>query len=101
PLIDKTPMIEIFNRMLKPAVLKTPSTFDYARDRVLHSMDAGGVHFIFQQVWPDSAGRAWMERDLASVSDRTPAVIFVHDQPDVEAKHFQNPNGPHNINAVD
>jgi len=42
-----------------------------------------------------------MERDLSGVSDRTPVVIFVHDQPDAEAKHFRNPNPPHNINAVD
>jgi hypothetical protein len=42
-----------------------------------------------------------MERDLSGVSARTPVVIFVHDQPDAEAKHFRNPNPPHNINAVD
>jgi hypothetical protein len=101
PPIDRTPMIEIFNRMLKPHPVKTTATFDYKRDRVLYSMDAGGVHFLFQQVWPDSSGRAWMEHDLASVSGRVPAVIFVHDQPDAEAKHFKNPNGPYNINAVD
>src|SRR5262249_53936360 len=76
-------------------------TFDYARDRVLYAKDIGGIHFEFQQVWPDSAGRAWMERDLGAVPESTPVVMFVHDQPDAEAKHFRNPNPPHNINAVD
>jgi hypothetical protein len=101
PPIDKTPMVEIFNRMLTPHVPKTPATFDYSRDRVQYARDIGGIHFVFLHVWPDSAGRAWMERDLASISSRTPVAIFVHDQPDAEAKHFRNPNGPYNINAAD
>jgi hypothetical protein len=87
--------------MVSPTVPKSASTFDYARDRVLHSKNVRGVHLEFQQVWPDSIGRAWMERDLSAVPYRTPVVIFVHDQPDVEAKHFINPNPPHDINAVD
>ncbi len=28
-------------------------------------------------------------------------VIFTHDQPDVQSKHFINPNGAHDVNAVD
>ena len=28
-------------------------------------------------------------------------VVFAHDQPDVEAKHFTNPNGAHDINDRD
>jgi hypothetical protein len=42
-----------------------------------------------------------MEKDLAGVSASTPVIIFTHDQPDVEAKHFINPNGRHDINATD
>jgi Calcineurin-like phosphoesterase len=101
PAIDKTPMVEIFNRMVAPATPKNTVTFDYARDKIVHSQDVGGIHFIFLQVWADSAGRAWMERDLSAVSDRTPVVVFVHDQPDAEAKHFINPNRAHGINTVD
>src|SRR5207248_1414002 len=56
PPIDQTPMIEMFNRMLRPSPLKNTVTFDYARDRVLYSRDVDGVHFVFLQVWPDSAG---------------------------------------------
>jgi hypothetical protein len=101
PPVDRTPMIEIFNRMLRPSPPRNTTTFNYARDRVLYSRDLNGIHFVFLQVWPDSMGRAWMERDLARVSSRTPVVIFVHDQPDAEAKHFINPNGAHDINAHD
>ena len=42
-----------------------------------------------------------MEKDLKSVSSATPVVIFSHDQPEVEAKHFVNPNGTHDINKTD
>jgi alkaline phosphatase/streptomycin-6-phosphatase len=101
PLIDKTPMTEIYNRMLMPAVPKTTAAFDYIRDKVLYTRDIGGVHFVFLQIWPDSIERAWLERDLERVSSTTPVVLFAHDQPDVETKHFINPNGAHDINATD
>jgi hypothetical protein len=101
PPIDARPMVEIFNRMLRPTPPRTMTTFEYGRDRVLYSRDFGGIHFVFLQVWPDSAGRAWMERDLGTVSSTTPVVLFVHDQPDAEAKHFINPNGARDVNPRD
>jgi Calcineurin-like phosphoesterase len=101
PATDTAPMIGIFNLMMAPRPLVTAATFDYARDRVLYSRTVGGVHFVFLQIWPDSAARAWMERDAAAVSPSTPIVIFTHDQPEGEAKHFRNPNPPYSINAVD
>src|SRR5262245_18869754 len=101
PATDVTPLVEIYNRMLNPAQLKTVTTFDYDRDRVFYVRDIGGIHFVFLHVWPDSAMRARMEQDFARVSASTPIVIFTHDQPDVEAKHFINPNGAHDINAAD
>src|SRR5262249_12315274 len=42
-----------------------------------------------------------MERDLEGVGATTPVIIFTHDQPDGEAKHFKNPNRRHDINATD
>jgi hypothetical protein len=101
PAIDKTSMVAIYNQMMKPAIAKTTATFDYSRDKVFYSRDVGGLHFVFVQVWPDSRARAWMETDLKSVSDSTPVIVFAHDQPDVEAKHFINPNGRHDVNATD
>ena len=46
-------------------------------------------------------GRTWLARNLESVSASTPVVIFTHDQPDAQSKHFTNPNGAHDINDVD
>jgi hypothetical protein len=101
PEVDATPLIEIYNRMMMPVTPKTTSTYDYRTDRVLYSRDIGGVHFVFLHVWPDSVSRAWMERDLAMVGAATPVVLFTHDQPEGQAKHFRNPNGQHDVNAKD
>src|SRR5215467_3413822 len=100
PAIDKTVMVGIYNLMMAPAA-RTTATFDYAADRILTSRDTGGVHFVFLTVWPDSIGRAWLARDLEHVDASTPVVVFTHDQPDAQSKHFTNPNGAHGINAVD
>jgi hypothetical protein len=101
PPIDKTSMVEIYNLMMAPSSLKTASRYDYSRDKVLFSHDFGGIHFVFITMWPDSGVRAWMERDLARISPSTPAIVFAHDQPESEAKHFTNPNGTHDINGID
>ena len=100
PPIDKTPMAEIYNLMMAPA-RRTATTYEYASDRVLTSRDVQGVHFVFLTVWPDSVGRAWLANDLEHLSVDTPVVVFAHDQPDAQSKHFTNPNGAHDINAVD
>jgi hypothetical protein len=76
PTTDASVMVGIFNRMMQPAVLKTPATYHYTTDRVLTSRDIGGVHVVFLNVWPDSVGRAWMEADLARVSSSTPVILF-------------------------
>ena len=101
PPTDGTPLVDIYNRMLAPPQAKTATTFDYQGDRVFYAHDFGGVHFVFLHIWPDSAMRGRMERDFSHVSASTPIIIFTHDQPDVEAKHFINPNGIHDVNAAD
>jgi len=100
PAVDKSAIVGIYNLMMAPA-RRGIATYDYASDRVLTSRDVGGVHFVFLTVWPDSAGRAWLTRDLARVNTSTPVVVFTHDQPDAQSKHFTNPNGTHDINAID
>jgi calcineurin-like phosphoesterase family protein len=100
PPVDKTPMVEIYNLMMSPAT-RTTATYDYASDRILTSREIAGVHFVFLTLWPDSLGRAWLARDLETVSTSTPVVVFTHDQPDAQSKHFTNPNGTHDINAAD
>jgi len=100
PAVDNTPMVEIYNLMMAPAT-RTTTTYRYSTDRVLTSRDIEGVHFVFLNVWPDSIGRAWLARDLERVGASTPVVVFTHDQPDAQSKHFTNPNGAHDINAAD
>jgi predicted MPP superfamily phosphohydrolase len=100
PAVDPSAMVGIYNLMMAPQK-RTAATFTYTTDRVLTSRDVGGVHFVFMNIWPDSIGRAWLADNLRRVSTTTPVVIFTHDQPEAQNKHFTNPNGVHDINAVD
>jgi len=101
PAIDKTALAEIYNLMLQPPTLKTMDSFDYPRDKMLVSHDIGGMHFIFITLWPDSSVRTWMENDLKNVSAGSPVIIFAHDPPEGDAKHFINPGGKHDMNKTD
>ncbi len=101
PATDPSSLVNIYNLMLNPAKPLTNDTYDYANDKINYSKNIGGIHFVFITLWPDSAERVWMEKDLQTVSSTTPVFIFTHDQPDCEAKHFTNPNPGHTINAVD
>jgi hypothetical protein len=101
PLKDATSMAQIFNLMMNPAALRTKDTYNYVTDKVFYSKDVGGIHFLFISMWPDSAARAWMETDLAKVAAATPVMIFTHDEPTSESKHFTNPNGTKDINSKD
>jgi len=98
---DPTSMIEIYNRMMRPAVPLTSASYRYTRDVIRTSRDISGVHLVFITVWPDAATRAWLEKDLAAVNKATPVFIFAHDPPDSDAKHFVNPNGAHDVNEND
>jgi predicted MPP superfamily phosphohydrolase len=100
PALDTTAMVGIYNLMMAPA-RRTLATYEYVNDPVLTSRDVGGVHFVFLTIWPDARGRAWLARNLETVSASTPVVIFTHDQPEAQSKHFTNPNGAHDVNAVD
>jgi hypothetical protein len=97
---DNSALVGIYNLMMSPQQ-RTAATFDYAADRMLTSHDVGGVHFVFLNIWPDSLSRAWLAGDLQHVAASTPVVVFTHDQPESEWKHFTNPNGAHDINPVD
>jgi hypothetical protein len=41
-----------------------------------------------------------MQQDLEKVAKTTPVIIFTHDQPTCEAKHFTNPVSPFNMTAA-
>ena len=98
PAVDPSAMVGIYNLMMRPTKPKTVETFRYATDRVNYSRDIGGIHLVFLSVWADSHERAWVTRDLLHVPVTTPVIVFMHDQPDAEAKHFINPNGQHDLN---
>ena len=99
PKTDPTSMVQIYNLMLKPAVPKTNAGYNYSTDKINYSKNIHGIHVIFITLWPDSAERIWMKHDLDTVGDKTPVILFCHDQPTCEAKHFTNPLPPHNMTA--
>ena len=97
PVTDPTAMVKIYNLMLKPAKPLTNADYDYHTEKVNYSFDLKGIHMMFITLWPDSAERIWMEKDLAEVAKTTPVIIFTHDQPECESKHFTNPIPPYNM----
>jgi hypothetical protein len=101
PVTDATTLAELYNRYVQPAVPRTAETYRYATDKIYYSRDFGGAHCIFLTMWPDSVARAWMETDLKNVPATTPVFLFAHDAPKVDARHFTNPNGTHDINSRD
>lgn len=44
--------------------------------------------------------RGWYEAETAD-SSGFPVLLFTHDPPEAEAKHFTNPSGKHDINDTD
>ncbi|HEY9001104.1 MAG TPA: metallophosphoesterase [Mucilaginibacter sp.] len=97
PLTDPTSMVKIYNLMLKPAKPLTNADYNYHTEKVNYSFNIKGIHMMFITLWPDSAERIWMEKDLAKVAKTTPVIIFTHDQPECESKHFTNPKSPYNM----
>lgn len=97
PVTDPTEMVKIYNLMLKPAKPLTNADYDYHTEKVNYSFDLKGIHMMFITLWADSAERIWMEKDLAKVAKSTPVIIFTHDQPECESKHFTNPLPPYNM----
>jgi hypothetical protein len=101
PKADASSMAGIYNAMLKPAVPKTKSTYNYSTDKINYSRDISGVHFVYLNVWPDEENRKWLANDLKKVDPKTPVLLFEHDPPAGDYKHFTNPNGTHDINEKD
>jgi hypothetical protein len=42
-----------------------------------------------------------MENDLKNVGAGTPVIVFAHDPPEGDPKHFINPHGKHDMNKAD
>jgi hypothetical protein len=106
--LDATSYTAIYNLMMKPATPLTNASFStyaaaaasYAGKRVVTSRDVNGVHLVFVGMWPDSVARPLIDADLAKVPTTTPVILFTHDQPDAESKHFTNPIAPYTINTA-
>jgi hypothetical protein len=101
PATDRESLVGIYNYMMHPPTPLTPATYDYAADKINYSRDVGGIHFLFVNIWPDSANRIWMEDDLARIPTSIPVVIVCHDPPEGDAAHFRNPDGNPSPNPVD
>ena len=99
PAIDNSAMVNIYNLMLKPTIPETPSSYNYNTDKPNYSENVVGVHLMFVTMWPDSANRVWMEKDLANVSSSTPVMVFTHDPVAGEPSHFTNPLGNHGLTS--
>ena len=97
PLTDPTSMVKIYNMMLKPQKSLTNATYNYATHKINYSLNIKGIHIMFITLWADSAERIWMQKDLDTVAKTTPVIIFTHDQPECESKHFTNPLPPNNM----
>jgi hypothetical protein len=110
--LDATAYVAIYNLMMKPSTTLTNDSFigstpafataaaSYANKRVVTSRDVNGVHFVFVGMWPDSVSRPLIDNDLRNVPATTPVILFTHDQPDAESKHFTNPISPFTINST-
>jgi len=99
PARDATALAGIYSLMMGRAL--AAASFDPRRDVVNLSRNIGGIHFVFLSIWPDSAERVWLGRDLDTVSVTTPVIMVAHDPPIGDAKHFTNPNAAHDINEED
>lgn len=97
PLTDPTSMVNIYNLMIKPERPVANEDYNYHTEKVNYSLNIKGIHLMFITLWPDSAERIWMQTDLDTVAKTTPVIIFTHDQPECEAKHFTNPLPPYNM----
>jgi hypothetical protein len=75
------------------------ASYDYKAAKLNYSRNLGGVHCMFINLWPDSANRVWMEKDLAKVGKHIPVLIFTHDQPQGDPKHFTAGTGAENLLA--
>ncbi|MEG0992764.1 MAG: metallophosphoesterase [Bacteroidales bacterium] len=97
---DATAMAGMYNRMIRPGELRTAANYNHQTDKIHFSVMTHGIRFLFVHMWPDSNERSWITNELAN-GEQTPVLMFVHDEPNVVARHFMNPNPPYDINSTD
>src|SRR5215831_15510952 len=99
PVHDASSMAGIYTLMSGKTI--SPEEYNYQKDKINFTRTLGSLHLFFLNIWPDSANRIWMEAQLSHIPGNEPVLIFAHDPPDGDPKHFTNPNGQHDINATD
>jgi len=99
PLLDTSSYLGMYRFMFPDSNQVTK--INYPKNRIHYSKDLTGIHFVFLNLWPDSAERKWMDEDLSRLDSSTPVVLFAHSFPDVEARFFINPNTDHSVNSKD
>ena len=100
--LDATSYVAIYNLMMSPATPLTNAGFigatpdrvtaaaSYASKRIVTSKVVNGVNFVFVGMWPDSISRPLIDTEIAK-APTLPVILFTHDQPTSEPKHFSNP----------
>lgn len=89
--IDNAALAGVYNYENNASVdstfLKGFANYQAGRDQLDYkiSIADGRIDLMFINMWPDKATRnGWMANNLTT----NPTLLFTHDQPDVEAKHF-------------
>lgn len=100
PASDATSALEIYNHNMPEFGHAEISSFDYAANKVHYTFKKDNLRFAFTGLWPDSIMRCWLDGILKE-DTATSTIIFAHDPVEAEAKHFINPNPPHDINSRD
>lgn len=100
PSRDAASAAGIYDRTVPADAAVDAAHFDYGIDKTHYSVVMDGIRLVFMGMWPDAAMRAWLDGELAR-DNSLPALIFTHDPPEADAKHFTNPRRGHGINAAD
>ena len=100
PEKDASSAAGIYNLMMKPDTALAAGEFDYSIHLTHFSFVMDSIRFVFMGMWPDGRMRSWFMEETSD-DDGMPVLLFTHDPPEADAKHFTNPNGRHDINPVD
>ena len=90
----------IYDMMMSPDTAVTADNFDYAVHKTHYTFVADSIRLVFMGMWPDSHMREWYSGAVPP-GEELPVLLFTHDPPGADAKHFTNPLSPHDINPAD
>lgn len=90
PLIDRGSLAGIYYN-IHHSILDTLH-FRYKEEDYDFSKNIGGIHFLFVNLWPDSANIGWMEKDIQKAG-KMPVLVFAHDPPEGDSRQFSDHPG--------